>query len=97
MSVSVCPLPGAASGMSGASGKRQETAALVQRRPGLVSDMATKGKQEGVSNTRLMKRTYAMRTFCLGIQILCNWLKSFLKDLYQDLKKEIFVLLEKGW
>jgi len=31
MSVSVCPLPGAASGMSGASGKRQETAALVQR------------------------------------------------------------------
>eukprot|EP00434_Breviolum_minutum_P033070 symbB.v1.2.029258.t1/scaffold3181.1/size61880/1 len=31
MSVSVCPLPGAASGMSGVSGKRQETAALVQR------------------------------------------------------------------
>ena len=46
MSVSVCPLPGA-SGMSGA--KRQETAALVQRRRVLKDGRyGGKGKQEDV-------------------------------------------------
>ena len=85
MSVSVCPLPGAASGMSGASGKRQETAALVQRRPGWYQIWQQRANrkivQQSFDEANIRNEDFLPRNSDT------NWLQSFfLKDLHQDLK-----------